>query len=555
VIKHQAYDSDLPGFVDLITLTSGATPSIAFGNVNSVVAFPAGITVGATKYVNWGTSYGAAVPGIRLDTGALEFSNDGVSWTAFSTATSYWNRTGTVLSPATAGDTLSGGSNILEVKNGATAQTFNVYGNATRYVSLYHDADQGILKTSYGALFLGTVGNVTMKLDTSNNLLWVTDGGGNIGALADSRPNDLFLKRNATIGGTLTAPTVTTGGTYGVQLNGDTIVFDINYDADAGGSINYEGYNNGTTRYRSLGIYDGKHGRIAYFAGSTKLVTLDGALTVTGSATIQGLTVGLGANAVAGNTAVGVDALKGANSGTGFNVALGHTALSANTSGAYGVAVGFQALATHQTGNNNVAIGSTSLYNNVTGAGNVALGYFAGAYETGSNAFYVDNQDRTNTAGDKAGALIYGTFNATPANQTLTFNAAVNTPYSLAIGTNPASAGSIRLANAAGVTWGSAGSSTPLMSGVATDFGSMATDAVAALPGTQTGFVVIGEDGGGSALFYLHAGATIRISEYGSIFSATKDNAATINVYYDSGFKVQNKYASALRVRAYSVAW
>jgi hypothetical protein len=47
----------------------------------------------------------------------------------------------------------------------------------------------------------------------------------------------------------------------------------------------------------------------------------------------------------------------------------------------------------------------------------------AGYYETGSNAFYVDNQDRTNTAGDKAKSLMYGVFNAATSSQTLKVNA------------------------------------------------------------------------------------------------------------------------------------
>ncbi len=59
----------------------------------------------------------------------------------------------------------------------------------------------------------------------------------------------------------------------------------------------------------------------------------------------------------------------------------------------------------------------------MSGGSNVIIGYNAGAYATGSNEFYLDNQDRTNTAGDKAGALLYGTFSSTVANQTLVVNA------------------------------------------------------------------------------------------------------------------------------------
>jgi hypothetical protein len=63
------------------------------------------------------------------------------------------------------------------------------------------------------------------------------------------------------------------------------------------------------------------------------------------------------------------------------------------------------------------------------GSSNVALGYFAGKYETGSNAFYINNIDQVNTAGDKAYSLLYGTFSGTAGSitgQKLTVNALLN---------------------------------------------------------------------------------------------------------------------------------
>ncbi len=202
----------------------------------------------------------------------------------------------------------------------------------------------------------------------------------------------------------------------------------------------------------------------------------NGALVAT---TINTLIVGLGTNSIAGNTAIGVTALQGANSGNGGNTAIGYRSLYANTSGAYNTAigndsmkevttgssntavgfqtlgtgaaqavtgsynvaigmqtllalisgtnntaVGYQALSGVQSGTNNTGIGAQTLTNlNSADSGCVALGYYAGHYETDSNAFYVDNQNRTDTAGDKAGALLYGVFNATPASQTLKVNA------------------------------------------------------------------------------------------------------------------------------------
>lgn len=170
---------------------------------------------------------------------------------------------------------------------------------------------------------------------------------------------------------------------------------------------------------------------------------------VTGATTIQTLTVGLGSGSVATNTAFGYQALL--DNTTGSNcTAIGYHALQNNTTGTDNTALGYGALdgATTGTGNTalgsgaatllttglvNTAVGTDSLRACVTGSGNVAVGYFAGRYETGSNAFYVDNQDRTNTAGDKAKALLYGTFNATAASQTLVVNAAVTLPYTLAV--------------------------------------------------------------------------------------------------------------------------
>lgn len=152
----------------------------------------------------------------------------------------------------------------------------------------------------------------------------------------------------------------------------------------------------------------------------------------------------LHATAALRNTFVGYQSgLSGASSGADDNTAIGFYSLKANTTGENNTALGGYALLTNTTGGTNTAVGWHALYTNSTGAGNTALGAFAGKYETGSNAFYVDNQDRTNTAGDKAGALLYGTFNATPASQTLKVNGtlsmtALTTPYTKTVSVSSA---------------------------------------------------------------------------------------------------------------------
>lgn len=176
-------------------------------------------------------------------------------------------------------------------------------------------------------------------------------------------------------------------------------------------------------------------------AATATSLAVSGASTLTGGAVVQGMTVGLGLAAVASNTAVGFDVLK-ANTTGNSNVGVGYRTLLANLIGEYNFAGGFEALRSNNNGVENTAVGALALLANtggdyntavglsalgtqISGNSNVALGYYSGNYETGSNAFYINNQDRTNTAGDKASSLMYGTFNATASSQTLKVNAAL----------------------------------------------------------------------------------------------------------------------------------
>jgi hypothetical protein len=143
-----------------------------------------------------------------------------------------------------------------------------------------------------------------------------------------------------------------------------------------------------------------------------------------------------------GNTAIGMQAL--ATNTTGLrNIANGAFALLSNRTGNDNTATGKNALYTHQTGDGNTANGMDALYNNRTGSNNtaigkealrsggfsgssncIALGSFAGRYNINANGkLYIDAFNRTNTAGDDAGAIITGTMSATVADHTLRFNA------------------------------------------------------------------------------------------------------------------------------------
>jgi hypothetical protein len=132
--------------------------------------------------------------------------------------------------------------------------------------------------------------------------------------------------------------------------------------------------------------------------GSTTATT--GAFTtLTTTGTINLLTVGRGASAVATNTAVGA------------------SALAANTTGAAQVAVGNSALDACTTGNRNTAVGDSALGGVTTGDNNLGLGRAAGlALTTGVNNTFVGAYNGSNggcgeliTTGSKN--TILGTYN------------------------------------------------------------------------------------------------------------------------------------------------
>lgn len=97
------------------------------------------------------------------------------------------------------------------------------------------------------------------------------------------------------------------------------------------------------------------------------------------------------------------------------------------------IAIGVLALNnTTSAANNQVAIGYSAMGDSGTGTTgtNVAIGAFAGNYSyatvsSTASTFWIDNQDRTDIAGQTANSLIWGLFNSTAATQTLQLNAKV----------------------------------------------------------------------------------------------------------------------------------
>jgi hypothetical protein len=270
---------------------------------------------------------------------------------------------------------------------------------------------------------------------------------------------------------------------FTIALNGAAAIFGNVSTLTAGAAVRYRYYLATNSWYNIVNDFYFNPvitGTSLVLSGSATIGTtlsVVGLSTLTGGAVIQGMTVGKGLAAVATNTALGFNVLAYNTSGNS-NVGAGYQALFLNETGEFNFAGGYQALYTNDGGIENTAVGTLALYANaggdrntavglsalgsqINGNGNVALGYYAGNYETGSNAFYINNQDRTNTAGDKASSLMYGTFNATASSQTLVINAAVTVSNSVLVNYSTAKTGYTTGAGAAVTQTGGRSNPTP----------------------------------------------------------------------------------------------
>jgi hypothetical protein len=125
-------------------------------------------------------------------------------------------------------------------------------------------------------------------------------------------------------------------------------------------------------------------GAFTSLSASTTL-GVTGVSTLTGGAVVQGLTVGLGANAVSSNTAFGVNALSDPTLSGTNNTAIGRFALQSNTVNGNNVAVGSNSLQSNTNGDSNTAIGTSALTANSIGLYNTALGTSALFLTTGDS--------------------------------------------------------------------------------------------------------------------------------------------------------------------------
>lgn len=93
-----------------------------------------------------------------------------------------------------------------------------------------------------------------------------------------------------------------------------------------------------------------------------------------------------------------------------------------NTSGHRNNFIGIYAGKNNTDGDNNTYVGYYTGYTNTTGHNNISIGAYAGRFETGDYKLFIDVLARNNEADARIKALVYGIFNATPADQLLRIN-------------------------------------------------------------------------------------------------------------------------------------
>jgi hypothetical protein len=221
--------------------------------------------------------------------------------------------------------------------------------------------------------------------------------------------NDAYIGDSLTILGSANISGTTTSTNFNLMTNGSLNINNVKlaygyptyhsyFFGESGTSTQTGNYNNGVGYMSLWSLTDGVQNNAYGYKALTSITTGDR------------------------NNAYGYGSMRNATSGND-NTSMGDSSMVSLGAGSWNSAYGRSSAYYNVNGNYNTAMGARALLNS-TGSSNVGLGYYAGAYELGDNAFYVNNQNRTNTAGDKSLSLLYGGFAATAANQFLTVNGA-----------------------------------------------------------------------------------------------------------------------------------
>lgn len=239
-----------------------------------------------------------------------------------------------------------------------------------------------------------------------------------------------------------------------VNDNTTTSYVDTAADSSLTGSAGASYFRTNTTnygiRFNDVSVFatDSQYTKLGYAAASS--LTIGGRGVAVGSGAQQNVTSGfdnhtLGQSGMtslttgSGNCGFGYGIMQAVTTGY-YNSAFGHDAMiyagttssynaifgayagfgsSGNSVYNYSTILGAYAGYSLRTGLYNTFLGYQAGYATTTGEKSLFLGNQAGKYETSGYTLIVDTFDRSNESAQRTGALIYGIFNSTPANQIL----------------------------------------------------------------------------------------------------------------------------------------
>jgi hypothetical protein len=279
----------------------------------------------------------------------------------------YWTRTGTNLSPTTAGDDIYLPTNSL-LGVGYDPTTFS--GAVAAF-----NGNVGIGTTSPGAKLDISAGNLDLDTTTNANQFGVISKNGT------RFIHDFNYGNNGTV--------TTDGGNTFVGLNAGNLTmgstatqtYQASYNTALGQaslSSNTTGGDNTASGYASLSSNTTGFSNTASGYASLYSNTTGHQNTASGFASLYSNTTG------SNNTASGNESLYSNTTGSN-NTASGLASLYYNTTGSNNTASGHASLSSNTTGYQNTASGFASLYSNTTGYQNTASGYVAGRYISGGS--------------------------------------------------------------------------------------------------------------------------------------------------------------------------
>jgi hypothetical protein len=218
---------------------------------------------------NWANTVGTSANAlsVRIGTSAntyAEYVGD--------SANSYTSQQIGTLSGSTAANSYA---NTIGVRANTWANTIGTYANS------YSAVIVGYANTY--ANTIGTRANTWANSTASNANNYANYVGVSSNAYSLRINTPAFAKANSALANTdgviFNGSLRFDSGVNSLQLEADRIVGGYNYNGVAQVSINYNGYNGGTTQFRNVTVYNGKNAAVALFQGSDKGLYVYGDVT------------------------------------------------------------------------------------------------------------------------------------------------------------------------------------------------------------------------------------------------------------------------------------